>query len=69
MDTTFVDELRIQVTKTSDGLRDYVQVMSADQLTINVVMLADKVVIRDLRDEQPKPRKKPRKKVQRKREV
>lgn len=62
MDTTFVDELRIQVTKTSDGLRDYVQVMSADQLTINLVLLADKVVVSDLRDEQPKPRKKVRQK-------
>ncbi len=51
MDGTFVDELHIQVTKTSDGLRDYVQIISADQLTINLVLLADKIVISDQRDE------------------
>lgn len=58
MDGTFVDELRIQVTKTADGLREYVQIMSADQLTINLVLLADKVVITDQRDVQPKRKRK-----------
>ena len=59
-----ISELRIQVTKTSDGSRDYVQIISADQLTINLVLLADKIVVSDLRPPETKPRKRVKRGVQ-----
>ena len=45
------DELTVTVTKTADGLRDYVQIMSGDMLTINVVLIADRIVVEDHREE------------------
>lgn len=54
------DKLTITVTKTSDGLRDYVQIMSADMLSTNVVLVADQIVVEDHR---PKPKKKAKKKT------
>ena len=53
-----IPELCIQITKTSDGNHDYVQVMSADQLAINLVLLADRIIVSDRRPPEPKPRKK-----------
>jgi hypothetical protein len=42
-------KLTIQVTKTSDGLRDYVQIMSSDMFSINVVLIANNIEIKDSR--------------------
>lgn len=44
-----IPKLKIQVTKTADGARDYVQIMSADQFTVNVVLIADEIEMRDER--------------------
>ena len=39
--------LTIQVTKTSDGTQEYVQIMSDDMFSINVVLIADQIAVTD----------------------
>ncbi len=38
-------KLNIRVSKTSDGKRDYVQIMSEDQVTVNIVLVADEITV------------------------
>ena len=40
--------LTIAVQKARDG-RDYVQIISDDQITTNIVLIADKIIIEDRR--------------------
>ncbi len=40
-------KLTIQVTKTADGQMDYVQILSEDQFSLNIVLIAQEIVIRD----------------------
>jgi hypothetical protein len=42
-----IDKLTVRITKTSDGQRDYVQIMSADMVTVNVVLIAEKIEVLD----------------------
>ncbi len=42
-----VGKLKVQVSKTSDGKGEYLQLLSEDQLTINIVLVAQKVEIHD----------------------
>lgn len=42
--------LRIEVSKTMKGDQDYMQVMSDDMMSVNIVLLADKIEIRDTRE-------------------
>lgn len=55
MSTRFdkLTKLTIRVTKTSDGKSDYVQIMSADQFTANVVLIADEIEVLDSRPPAP----------------
>jgi len=46
-------KLTITVTRTADGKQDYVQVMSADQMTTNIVLIADEIVVADHRALKP----------------
>lgn len=46
---TDTPKLRILVTKTADGSRDYVQILSDDQFTVNIVLIADKIEVSDER--------------------
>lgn len=48
-------KLTIQVTKTSRGDQDYVQIMSDDFQTVNIVLIADGITIRDDRPKIPLP--------------
>jgi len=49
------NQLNIQITKTSDGKQEYIQIMSADMVTVNVVLVADRIVMQDMRPkEEPK---------------
>lgn len=41
--------LKVTVTKTADGKFNYIQVMSEDQLRVNVVMVAEQIEVLDLR--------------------
>lgn len=35
--------LNVTVTKTSDGLADYIQIMSEDALSVNIVLVAEEI--------------------------
>lgn len=41
--------LNVTVTKTSRGDQDYIQVMSDDMTTVNVVLVADSIEVQDHR--------------------
>lgn len=47
-------DLIITISKTSDGAKEYVQVISGDQFSVNVVLIADNVTVKDVR---PKERR------------
>lgn len=47
--------LEVTITKTSTLTHDYIQIMSDDQVTINVVFVADKIVVKDTRPIIPSP--------------
>jgi len=49
MDMT--DKLRVTITKTSNGLADYIQIMSVDTVSVNVVLIAGKIEVQDNRDD------------------
>ena len=40
-------KLTIQVTKTSRGDQDYVQIMSDDYQSVNIVLIADHIKVQD----------------------
>jgi len=40
-------KIRVQISKTADGKGDYMQAMSEDGMTINVVLVAGEIVLRD----------------------
>lgn len=40
-------KLTVTITKTRDGLSEYVQIMSEDQTTVNVVLIADRIELHD----------------------
>jgi len=46
-------KIDILVSKASDGKRDYVQIMSGDMVTVNIVLVVDKVEITDKRGKKP----------------
>ena len=41
--------LTVTITKTSDGKDEYMQVMSADQFSVNIVLIASKITVKDAR--------------------
>lgn len=46
---TVIAKLTVTVTKTADGKRDYVQIMSSDLFTVNVVLIAEEIIVEDHR--------------------
>lgn len=42
-------KLTITVTKTINGKQEYLQIMSDDMFSINVVLIADQITIEDMR--------------------
>ncbi len=42
-------QIKIVVTKTSDGKSDYVQIMSSDMMSLNIVLVASEIVVEDSR--------------------
>ncbi len=42
-------ELKVTVSKTSNGDKDYLQIMSDDMFSTNIVLIADKITIEDAR--------------------
>jgi len=49
-------ELDITITKTRTGEQDYIQIMSDDQLSVNICLVADKIRVSDHRVDQEKER-------------
>jgi hypothetical protein len=45
------DKLRVTITETSDGLAEYIQIMSADTMSVNIVLIAGKIEVEDCRDD------------------
>ena len=43
-------KLTITVTKAADGIHEYVQIMSEDFVTVNIVLVVDKIEIEDSRN-------------------
>jgi len=42
-------KLNVTITKTSDGGADYIQIMSDDYVTLNVVLVAEEIKVDDKR--------------------
>jgi hypothetical protein len=51
-----LDVLEIEITKTSNGLADYVQVRSPAAFPVNIVLVAAKIIVKDTR---PSPTTRP----------
>ncbi len=45
-----LDSVTVTITKTADGSREYVQIMSKDSFSVNVVVIADTIVVEDHRE-------------------
>ena len=43
-------KLNVTITKTSIGTNDYIQIMSEDQLSINIVLIAEEIKVKDHRE-------------------
>ena len=44
-----LDELEIEVTKTANGQNDYVQIRSPAAIPVNIVLVANKITVKDER--------------------
>lgn len=42
-------KLNVTITKTSTGTADYIQIMSNDQVTVNIVLVAEEIEVADHR--------------------
>lgn len=52
------DQLTVTVNKTANGAADYIQILSADTIGINIVLIAGEIKIEDHRISEPiKPKK------------
>ena len=49
MTTVARPKLRVTVTKTADGLMEYLQIISEDQFALNIVLISSEITIRDAR--------------------
>ena len=44
-----MNKLNATISKTSNGKQDYLQVISEDMVSVNIVLIADKIEIKDHR--------------------
>lgn len=42
-------KLSITISPTTDGVREYIQILSDDATTVNVVLVVDKIDVHDVR--------------------
>lgn len=45
-----IDRLNVTITKTADGKADYIQLMSKDMISVNVVIVAEEISFEDWRE-------------------
>lgn len=50
-----IDKLTVQISKTADGQFNYLQILSGDQFALNIVLIAQEIVVRDARAPQEAP--------------
>ena len=50
-----VEKLTVTITKTSDGSNDYIQIMSSDMISVNVVLVAGRIELQDARNSENAP--------------
>jgi hypothetical protein len=50
-----METVTIQISKTSDGLHDYMQITSPDQTSLNIVLIVNHI---NLEDRRPREKKK-----------
>lgn len=43
-------KLNVTISKTSRGDKDYLQIMSEDAVSVNVVLVAEKITVKDHRE-------------------
>jgi len=43
-------KLTITLSRTADGQADYLQILSEDQFSLNVVLIAEQIFVRDQRE-------------------
>lgn len=46
---TSLNKVTVTITRTTDGARDYMQIISDDMFTVNVVFIAGKIEVQDRR--------------------
>ena len=46
------EKLNLTIIKTTTGTMDYLQITSEDQLSINIVLIAEKIELKDYRGEE-----------------
>jgi hypothetical protein len=44
-----VQPLKVTISKTSDGKSDYMQIISADVISVNIVLVSEKIEVEDAR--------------------
>ena len=42
-------KLRVTISKAATGAAEYIQIMSDDQVSVNVVLVAEKIEVTDMR--------------------
>ena len=47
-------KLEVRISKAQDKIHDYLQIMSEDYVTVNVVFVVDEIDLKDLRTEKEK---------------
>jgi hypothetical protein len=52
-----LSKLTVQITKTADGQNEYLQILSGDQFSVNVVLIAASIEVRDQRPPIPKKKR------------
>ena len=46
--------LKVTLSQTSMGVGQYMQIISADQQTVNIVLIAERIEVLDVRESKPK---------------
>lgn len=46
---TPLQPLRVVISKTADGKHDYMQIISQDQFSVNIVLISEQITVRDAR--------------------
>lgn len=49
MDLIVIPKLTLTVTNTANGQHNYIQIMSGDNFTVNIVLIADAIDVKDHR--------------------